>query len=122
MALQKTGGHLTTFELDAHRAELARSHFQKAGVEKVVTIVQGDAHTNLEKVKAPVDIVFIDAEKSGYVDYLKKMLPRVRPGGLILAHNVNMVPDYVKAVTANSDLDTVFYMQGNQLSISLKKR
>jgi hypothetical protein len=33
-----------------------------------------------------------------------------------------MVPDYVKAVTANSALDTVFYMQGNQLAISLKKR
>jgi predicted O-methyltransferase YrrM len=122
MALQKTGGHLTTFELDAHRAELARSHFQKAGVDNVVTIVQGDAHANLKKVKGPVDIVFIDAEKSGYVDYLKETLPLVRPGGLILAHNVNMVPDYVKAVTANSALDTVFYMQGNQLAISLKKR
>lgn len=122
MALQKTGGHLTTFELDAHRAELARAHFQKAGVDKLVTIVQGDAHVNLRKVKGPVDIVFVDAEKSGYVDYLNQVIPLVRPGGLILAHNVNMVPDYVKAVTANSALDTVFYMQGNQLAISLKKR
>ena len=122
MALQKTGGRLTTFELDERRAQLARSHFQKAGVDKLVTIVQGDAHVNLRKVKGPVDIVFIDAEKSGYVDYLKQVTPLVRPGGLILAHNVNMVPDYVKVVTANPALDTVFYMQGNQLAISLKKR
>lgn len=122
MALQKTGGHLTTFELDTHRAEIAHSHFRKAGVEKLVTIVQGDAHTNLRKVKGPVDMVFIDAEKPGYVDYLNQVLPLVRPGGLILAHNVNMVPDYVKTVTANAALETVFYMQGNQLAITLKKR
>ena len=67
-------------------------------------------------------MVFIDAEKEGYVDYLNKMLPLVRPGGLILAHNTNMVPDYVKAVTTNPDLETVFYMEGNQLGVTLKKR
>jgi caffeoyl-CoA O-methyltransferase len=61
-------------------------------------------------------------EKEGYLDYLKKMLPLVRPGGLILAHNLNMVPDYVKAVTTNPDLETVFYMEGNQLGVTLKKR
>jgi caffeoyl-CoA O-methyltransferase len=122
MALEKTGGHLTTFELDTHRAEVARSHFRKAGVEKLATIVQGDAHVNLRKMKGPVDLVFIDAEKSGYIDYLNQVVPLVRPGGLILAHNLDMVPSYVKAVTANAALETVFYMQGNQLAITLKKR
>lgn len=121
MALEKTGGHLTTFELDTHRIELARSHFRKAGAEKLVTIVQGDAHVNLHKVKGPVDLVFIDAEKSGYIDYLNQVVPLVRPGGLILAHNLDMVPDYVKAVTTNAALETLFYMQGNQLAITLKK-
>jgi predicted O-methyltransferase YrrM len=121
LALEATGGRLTTLELDARRAALARSHFQKAGVSRLVTLVEGDAHRNISKVNWPVDIVFIDAEKDGYLDYLKQVLPLVRPGGLILAHNVNMVPDYVKAVTANAGLDTVFYMQGYQLAISLKK-
>ena len=68
------------------------------------------------------DVVFIDADKEGYVDYLNKLLPLVRPGGLILAHNVDMVPDYVKAVTGNADLETVFYMQGGGLAVTLKKR
>ena len=122
MALEKTGGHLTTFELDHARAELARAHFRKAGVDRLVTIVEGDAHQNITRLTGPVDIVFIDAEKEGYVDYLRKMLPLIRPGGLILAHNVNMVQDYVKVVTADKDLDTVFYMEGNQLAITLKKR
>jgi predicted O-methyltransferase YrrM len=122
LALRTTGGHLTTLELDPRRAALARAHFKKAGVDSFVTLIEGDAHQNIARVKGPLDIVFIDAEKPGYVDYLNKTLPLLRPGGLILAHNVDMVPEYVKAVTANPALDTVFYMQGNQLAITLKKR
>jgi caffeoyl-CoA O-methyltransferase len=122
MALQKTGGKLTTFELDPRRAALARTHFKRAGVDRLVTIVEGDAHKNIAKVYDPVDFVFIDADKTGYVDYLKKTLPLVRPGGLILAHNVDMAPEYMKAVTSNPALETVFYMQGNQLAVTLKKR
>ena len=122
IALEKTGGKLTTFELDPGRAALARAHLKKAGVDRLVTLVEGDAHQNITNVQGPVDVVFIDAEKEGYVDYLKKMLPLVHPGGLILAHNLNMVPDYVRAVTTNPDLETVFYMDGNQLGVTLKKR
>ncbi len=122
MGLEKTGGKLTTFELDPHRAALARVHFKRAGVDHLVAVIEGDAHKNITKLNDPVDLVFIDADKGGYVDYLKKMLPLVRPGGLILAHNIDMVPDYVKAVTSDSGLETVFYMQGNQLAVTLKKR
>jgi predicted O-methyltransferase YrrM len=122
MALRTTGGRLTTLELDPQRAALARAHFKKAGVDSLVTVIEGDAHRNIAQVKGPLDIVFIDAEKPGYVDYLNKTLPLVRPGGLILAHNVDMVPEYVKVVTANPALETVFYLQGNQLAITLKKR
>lgn len=121
-ALEKTGGKLTTIELDPHRAAIARRHFRQAAVEQYVTILQGDAHQIVTRLNGPVDLVFIDADKGGYVDYLKKVLPLVRPGGLILAHNINMVPDYVQAVATDPDLDTVFYMQGNQLGITLKKR
>ncbi len=122
MALEKTGGHLTTFEYDPGRAATARKHFTEAGVANLVTIVQGDAHQTIARLKDPIDVAFIDADKDGYVDYLNKLLPLVRPGGLILAHNVEMVPAYVKAVTTNPNLETVFYMQGNGLAVTLKKR
>jgi len=122
LALERTGGRLTTLELDPRRAALAREHFKRAGVDGLVTLIEGDAHKNIGKVQGPVDVVFIDAEKDGYVDYLNRVLPLVRPGGLILAHNVDMAPDYVKAVSANPALETVYYMQGNQLAITLKKR
>lgn len=122
LALQTTGGKLTTFEMDAGRIAAAREHFKKAGVDGLITIVQGDAHANVSRLKDPIDVLFIDADKEGYVDYLNKLSPLVRPGGLILAHNVEMVPDYVKLVTSNPALETMFYMQGNGLAITLKKR
>jgi predicted O-methyltransferase YrrM len=122
LALQRTGGHLTTFEIDHQRAEMARGHFKEAGVDKLVTIVEGNAHEQVAKATGPADIAFIDADKEGYVDYLHKVLPLVRPGGLILAHNVDMAPDYVKAVTTNPALESIFYMEGNALAVTLKKR
>ncbi len=122
MALTATGGHLTTFEINHQRATKAMQHFKEAGVADRVTLIEGDAHQNVLKLKAPIDVVFIDADKGGYSDYLKKVLPLVRPGGLILAHNIEMAPDYVHAVTTNPDLQTIFYMQGAGLSVTLKKR
>jgi len=122
LALDKTGGRLTTFELDPGRAATAGAHFRKAGVDRLVTIVQGDAHANIKRLKDPIDILFIDADKEGYVDYLNQLLPLVRPGGLILAHNVDMAPDYVAAIARNADLDTVFYTQGAGMGVTLKKR
>jgi predicted O-methyltransferase YrrM len=122
LALLDTGGHLTTFEIDPGRASQARAHFQEAGVEDQITVVVGDAHQKVSAVEGPVDVVFIDADKEGYVDYLNKLLPKVRPGGLILAHNFNMAPDYVRTVTHNPKLETIFYTEGNGLAVTLKKR
>jgi predicted O-methyltransferase YrrM len=122
LALQKTDGRLTTFEIDHQRASMAREHFKEAGVEKMVSVVEGDAHEQLAKLTGPIDIAFVDADKGGYVDYLNKLLPLVKPGGLILAHNVDMVPDYVQAVTTSRDLETILYREGGGLAVTLKKR
>jgi len=122
LALQRTNGRLTTFEIDHQRALMAQQHFKEAGVEKIVSIVEGDAHEQIAKLKGPVDVAFIDADKNDYVDYLQKLLPLMRPGGLILAHNVEMVPDYIKQVTTNADLETIFYTEGAGLAVTLKKR
>jgi len=125
LALKKTGGKLITHEIDPQRAQLARENFAAAGVAGLVTIVEGDAHETVAKLKGPVDLVFLDADKEGYLDYLEKLLPLVRPGGLVLAHNMNprmADPRFVKAITTSADLETLFYMEGGGLSITLKKR
>jgi caffeoyl-CoA O-methyltransferase len=125
LALQKTGGKLTTHEIDAHRASLARENFKRAGVDKLVTLVEGDAHEEVTKLKEPIDILFLDADKEGYIDYLNKLLPLVRAGGLVVAHNISPRqgdPRYIKAITTNPDLETVLYQQGAGVSVTLKKR
>ncbi len=125
LALQKTGGKLTTFEIDAGRAALARKNFAAAGVSDVVTIVEGDAHEKVAELKGPIDMVFLDADKQGYVDYLQKLLPLVRPGGLILAHNMTprmADPQYLKAITTDGALETLFYLEAGGMGITLKKR
>jgi predicted O-methyltransferase YrrM len=126
LALRKTGGRLTTFEYDAGRAKLARENFKRAGVEGIVTLVEGDAHETVKKLEGPIDLAFIDADKEGYVDYLKKLLPLVRPGGLILGHNMSMrqaaIAAYIEAVTKDPALETIFFMDGGGMSITVKKR
>jgi len=91
-------------------------------VDHLITVVEGDAHQNVTKLKDPIDLLFIDADKEGYLDYFNKLLPLVKPGGLILAHNVNSAPDYLRAVTTNTELETVFVGDGQDLGITLKKR
>jgi predicted O-methyltransferase YrrM len=126
LALRKTGGKLYTFDIDPGRIAVARANFQRAGVEDIIVITEGDAHQTATKSTEPIDVLFIDAEKEGYDAYLKELLPRVRPGGLILAHNMRQPapnPRYVEAITTNPDLDTSFVlMDGAGLGITLKKR
>ncbi len=122
LGVHRSGGHITTFEIDPNRAARAREFFRLAGVENHITVVEGDAHKNLATLKGPIDLVFLDADKEGYPDYLKQLLPLVRPGGLILAHNLSMAPEYLQAVAANPELETVLLTPGSGLSATLKKR
>jgi caffeoyl-CoA O-methyltransferase len=127
LALRTTGGKITTHEISPKNVALARENFKKAGVEDLVTMVEGDAHETVTKLKEPIDILFIDADKPGYADYLKKLLPLVRPGGLIVAHNTTntgrQMPDYFAAVTTDPNLESIFLgQQSVGIGITLKKR
>jgi len=122
MALKDTGGQLTTYEIDARRAAAARKNFKLAGLDKVITLVEGDAHEEIKKLQGTIDMVFLDADKEGYIDYLDKLLPMVKPGGVILAHNINprmAHPPFMKAIATNPNLETV--VRGG-MSITLKKK
>lgn len=126
LALRKTGGKLITHDIDPGRAKVAAENFQKAGVDGLITIVLGDAHETVKSIEGPIDILFLDADKDGYLDYLDKLVPKIRPGGLIIAHNmVYPTPDprYLDAITKNPALDTSFLlMDGAGVGVTLKKR
>ncbi len=126
LALRSTGGRLTTFEIDEERAGLARQNFERAGVSDLVTLVLGDAHERIVDLEGPIDIVFLDADKEGYVDYMEKLLPLVRPGGLVIAHNMRRpapYPEFIDVYTGNPDLETIFLnMEAAGIGVALKKR
>jgi caffeoyl-CoA O-methyltransferase len=126
LALARTGGQLTTYEIDRGRYNLARENFARAGLAGSVLSVLGDAHVEVANLAGPVDLVFLDADKEGYVDYLAKLAPKVRAGGLIVAHNMASPPPdpaYVRAVTTDPALETVFLsMDAAGVGVTLKKR
>ncbi len=82
-------GFLHTFELDPHHAEVARASFARAGVGARVRIHVGRAAERLRDVEAdgPFDLVFLDADKTGYPGYLAWAEAHLRVGGILLADN-----------------------------------
>lgn len=126
MALRSTGGHLFTHEINPEMIKIARENFKQAGVDDLITVIEGDAHETIKQHKEPIDVVFFDAEKKGYLDYMEKLLPLVRPGGLILGHDMNRPrpdPRYIEAITKNPDLDSSFvFMESFGISVTVKKR
>lgn len=88
VAAARSGGRVTTFEIDEAKAALARTTFAKTGVASFIELREGDAGAGLAEVDGPVDLVFIDAEKRDYIKYLDLAVPIVRPGGLLIADNL----------------------------------
>jgi len=126
LAARANGGKVVTHEIDPKMIKIASENLKKAGVDEVVTIIAGDAHETLQQHREPIDLVFLDADKKGYLDYLQKLLPLVRPGGLILGHDMHPpMPDprYLDTITKNPDLETSFLMMESYgISMTLKKR
>ena len=84
-------GRLISLEIDEHHAGVARQNVERAGLAERVEIRVGDARELLTKIaesdEGPFDLVFIDADKEGYPEYLEWALRLSRPGSLILGDN-----------------------------------
>lgn len=86
------GGRIVTLELEQRHAEVARANLQSVGVLDCIDLIVGpaiDTLPTLEKsVAAPFDLIFIDADKESYPEYLHWALKLSRPGTVIVADNV----------------------------------
>ncbi len=126
MALKKTGGKLITLEIDRGRHEQAVMNFQAISVEDIVDARLCDALKELPKIEGPFDVVFIDAWKPDYLKYYELVLPKVRKGGVILAHNTKNLSrdmrDFLERIQKDPAVRTESLPQSIQgLSISWKK-
>jgi predicted O-methyltransferase YrrM len=83
------GGRLVTLEVDQKRASIAQANVERAGVADRVSIVCGPALQTLDGFRGEVfDLVFIDADKDSYPEYLDRALALTRTGSIIVADNV----------------------------------
>jgi caffeoyl-CoA O-methyltransferase len=82
------GGMLHTIELNPEHEDMIQKYFQKAGVEKKITLHIGNAMKIIPTLNETFDLVFIDADKENYSAYFDLVFPKVRSGGYIFADNV----------------------------------
>lgn len=89
LSLLPAEARLVTVEVDPTPAELAREAFRRAGEEGRIELLEGDARRVLPGLAdaEPFDLVFIDADKRSYPDYLERSKALLRPGGLLLCDN-----------------------------------
>jgi predicted O-methyltransferase YrrM len=127
LGLRETGGRLTTIEFDQARAKVAAAYVRTAGLADIVTVVPGDAFSEIPKLDGTFDFVFVDAWKRDYKRFLDLMLPRLTPRGLFLAHNVvnkqNEMRDFLAAIKNDPRLLTaIVAASGEGISVSYKQR
>jgi caffeoyl-CoA O-methyltransferase len=129
VGLEETGGSLTTVEILADRAALARKHVESAGLTNLVTFKEGDAHQILPTLGGPFDLVYINADKDGLTDYFNKLFPaKLSSSALLLAYGAikqqEKMKPYLDLIQGRSDFTTVVLSttQEDGFCVSLRRR
>jgi caffeoyl-CoA O-methyltransferase len=132
-------GSLLCCDVNEEWTTIARRAWRRAGLDDRIELRLAPAIETLRSLPATehIDLVFLDADKEGYVDYWSELVPRVRAGGLLLADNVlagGMVVDAVdhdvtaravdafnRAVAADDRVDAVVLPAFDGLTLARKR-
>jgi predicted O-methyltransferase YrrM len=87
------GAEITTVEKNPEHVRITEQNIERAQLENQIKIIQGDAKEILPKLPGPFDLVFLDAEKSQYLDYLNAIENKLHQGTVIVADNVGVFKD-----------------------------
>lgn len=93
---------ITTIENYEKRIPIAKENFKRAGREKQITLLEGEAAELLKELSGEYDFIFMDAAKGQYIHFLPDVLKLMPPGGLLISDNVLQdgdVPESRYAVT-----------------------
>ncbi|MBO5336316.1 MAG: O-methyltransferase [Lachnospiraceae bacterium] len=91
------GCHITTIEKYEKRIPIARENFKRAGKEEAITLLEGDATDILRELEGSFDIIFMDAAKGQYINFLPDILRLLSPGGLLISDNVLQDGDIIES-------------------------
>lgn len=135
--------HITTIEKYEKRIPIARENFAKAGKEDKITLIEGDATEVLANLTGTYDMIFMDAAKGQYINFLPDILRLLPPGGLLVSDNVLQdgdvvqsrfavtrrnrtiharMRDYLYELKHHPDLETVILPVGDGVTLSTKWR
>ena len=82
------GGHIDTCELEEQHAEVARRYIERSPYAGRITVHVGPAAETVERLPGPWDLVFVDADKTGYDGYYEAVLPKLAPRALMVFDNM----------------------------------
>jgi predicted O-methyltransferase YrrM len=82
------GGTLHTIDINEELSDVVNRYLDEAGLQERVTYHIGNALEIIPEIEGPFDLVFIDADKTGYSNYFDMVLEKMNPGAYILADNV----------------------------------
>src|SRR5215510_4378477 len=110
-AARATGGRVITLERDPNKVRLARENLEGADVAQWAEVREGPAADTLAALPGPFDLVFLDADRGSYRTYLELAVPRLVPGGLLVADNVvshrSELEDFLARVKEHPELLSV---------------
>jgi predicted O-methyltransferase YrrM len=138
------GCHITTIEKYEKRIPLARENFEKAGKSEEITLIEGDAMEVLSSMKddGMYDLIFMDAAKGQYINFLPDILRLLSPTGLIASDNIlqegelieskyavtrrnrtihNRMREYLYALTHTDGLETVILPVADGVALSARR-
>ncbi len=107
----REGGKLHTIDVNPEVQYLVDKYIRRAGLEDKITFHLGDALDIVPTLPDGFDLAFIDAGKQQYLDFYELILPKIRPGGYLLADNVLWDG---KVIADVDDADTIAIRQFNQ--------
>ena len=109
-----TDGVLHTIDKNEELSSLQQKYFQKSSFDKQITTYAGNALEIIPTIDEKFDLVFIDADKSNYINYFHLIIDKMNTGGIILSDNVLWSGKVVEQLDPN-DIDTKTLLTYNKL-------
>ena len=126
IGFERTGGHLYGVDISEKMVAETRANIKKAGLEKTVTIIHGDALKVLPKMEGKYDFVFIDALKSDYLKYFKAVEDKLLPGAVVVGHNAiassKAMQDWLDYMKKHPDWEMVIVKATRGMAVCYKVR
>jgi len=87
---------ITSVEKNPEHARITEQNVERAKLEDQIKVIKGDAMEILRTLPGPFDLVFLDAEKTQYLDYLKAVEDKLHQGSVVVADNVGVFQDQMQ--------------------------